>query len=805
MVWEACKAGTYNPEEGSNSSSACLACPMGTYSPRPGAVSNATCEPCRAGTFAGDVGLDASEPCEAGSSSSQGASACDPCKPGTYSANRGQGECIPCPHPLSSASGSTTCAVCTSGFYLKDSTAVPTAIFLAPSEHCELCPPNANCGSPSTTLASLGVAPRYWRASTTTARLYTCDDSDTCVGSTPVSDTPAGRALASRDEESGPYCAEGHTGPLCQVCSEGGQYFSPTDRHCVDCPGHWRLAVLAVAVALAAGIVATSVASLRSNWEPKRECLKGLLRKSRFAARLAERAGLMTKLKIAISFYQCVAAIPSVYVLTEPDSHLGGMLDDLLGGLTAAFRFVDLAVPSGCYGSKLQQLIGAAFTPYALFLLLAVEQAIQIAVTAHPRGPNGPIDSATAGLRSALPAGLFLSFLLLPSISSLIFSSFLCDAFVYDDATGATRSYLQADYSVECETPSHRRLERWAYGLIPLWPAGVPALYLAFLLACRRTIRAGRVTHASASVRFLWADYRSKVFLWEVLEVLRKLTVTSFVILIDEQHAQARVLVALLVSILFLSLETWVQPFRRRTDGMLARMSNVALVVAYLATLVFKVCDRDSEACDEFGFSPEGIFTFFVLFGLTLLVLHFALAFTHLMCHAAASSPALRLVSTGDPPLLSMPEEVHFHLFVSHVWKTGQDQTHTLVRQLQLMLPGIRIWLDAVNLEDIGKLEEAVADAAVVLFFLSSGYFASRNCRREVYAALARNRPIEAAIEADKDKGGEPWAVPCPSTHESDSSYLATASRQVLRSRRCRLRPAAAPQPKPLGSLARMQ
>ena len=171
------------------------------------------------------------------------------------------------------------------------------------------------------------------------------------------------------------------------------------------------------------------------------------------------------------------------------------------------------------------------------------------------------------------------------------------------------------------------------------------------------------------------------------------------------------------------------------------------------------MCDSYSDACDVFGFSAEGIFSFFALFGICLLILHVLLSLTHLVFHAAATTPALRVVSTNSPPLLSMPKEVHFHLFVSHVWKTGQDQTHTLVRQLQLMLPGIRIWLDVVNLDDIGKLEEAVADAAVVLIFLSSGYFASRNCRREVYAALANNKPIEAVIEADKEKGGELWSV----------------------------------------------
>ena len=58
-----------------------------------------------------------------------------------------------------------------------------------------------------------------------------------------------------------------------------------------------------------------------------------------------------------------------------------------------------------------------------------------------------------------------------------------------------------------------------------------------------------------------------------------------------------------------------------------------------------------------------------------------------------------------------------------------RPQTHALVRHLQLMLPGIRIWLDVDDLEDIGQVEEAVQAVAVVVIFLSAGYFASRNCR----------------------------------------------------------------------------
>jgi hypothetical protein len=40
------------------------------------------------------------------------------------------------------------------------------------------------------------------------------------------------------------------------------------------------------------------------------------------------------------------------------------------------------------------------------------------------------------------------------------------------------------------------------------------------------------------------------------------------------------------------------------------------------------------------------------------------------------------------------------------VWGTGQDQVAVIKRQLQLMLPGVSIFLDVDDLEDIGALEE---------------------------------------------------------------------------------------------------
>jgi hypothetical protein len=61
----------------------------------------------------------------------------------------------------------------------------------------------------------------------------------------------------------------------------------------------------------------------------------------------------------------------------------------------------------------------------------------------------------------------------------------------------------------------------------------------------------------------------------------------------------------------------------------------------------------------------------------------------------------------------------------SRAGATGQDQAHTICRQLQLLLPAAHCWLDVDHLDDIGALEENVMQALTILVFLSRGYFKS--------------------------------------------------------------------------------
>jgi hypothetical protein len=68
------------------------------------------------------------------------------------------------------------------------------------------------------------------------------------------------------------------------------------------------------------------------------------------------------------------------------------------------------------------------------------------------------------------------------------------------------------------------------------------------------------------------------------------------------------------------------------------------------------------------------------------------------------SIPILRDRQTMEPPVLLLGPGERYHLFLSHVWSTGQDQCAVIKRQLQLLLPGVVIFLDVDGIRPLPAL-----------------------------------------------------------------------------------------------------
>ena len=94
-----------------------------------------------------------------------------------------------------------------------------------------------------------------------------------------------------------------------------------------------------------------------------------------------------------------------------------------------------------------------------------------------------------------------------------------------------------------------------------------------------------------------------------------------------------------------------------------------------------------------------------------------------------------------------------YHLFLSHVWGTGQDQMRIVKQRLLEMMPDLSVFLDVDDLEDISDLEGYVDRSVHILIFCSKGYFTSKNCMREIRSCTQKGKPMIAVLDPDSATG----------------------------------------------------
>ena len=79
------------------------------------------------------------------------------------------------------------------------------------------------------------------------------------------------------------------------------------------------------------------------------------------------------------------------------------------------------------------------------------------------------------------------------------------------------------------------------------------------------------------------------------------------------------------------------------------------------------------------------------MLGWNFLTLLLTLSLTSYQAATTKSLPTIRRSDTHLVPDLKLGETFTYHLFLSHIWSSGQDQMATVKRQLQLLLPNIKV------------------------------------------------------------------------------------------------------------------
>ena len=149
-----------------------------------------------------------------------------------------------------------------------------------------------------------------------------------------------------------------------------------------------------------------------------------------------------------------------------------------------------IGLPLQCLGvgTYVQQLAVTMFLP----LVIAATTLFGFVLRSRYRS-----EGAGEGLMAALPWLLSLTFLVFPMVSSAAFRAFSCESF------DGGRSFLRADYSLECDTTEHTAAKKFAVSGILTYPVGISLLYILLMFCVRRALLDERPTKLSQALSFL--------------------------------------------------------------------------------------------------------------------------------------------------------------------------------------------------------------------------------------------------------------------------------------------------------------
>ena len=214
-------------------------------------------------------------------------------------------------------------------------------------------------------------------------------------------------------------------------------------------------------------------------------------------------------------------------------------------------------------------------------------------------------------------------------------------------------------------------------------------------------------------------------------------------------------LVGLVLSLVYTLTMLGVKPYRDDLEDKIALASAVVTNVVLFAALLMKLCDLSAETCASLGFASAYQVSL-AFAGSAIAILAFILVAVIHRAYFSDTYHTLLLHTTRREPELTLARKLRWHGFVSHYWSSAQDLAALIKRQLIMLCPLVKIFLDVDDLQSIDELEHYVDQSALIICVLSKGYFLSANCMREVRHGLKRRKCLALLHESDPTHGGLP-------------------------------------------------
>jgi len=386
-------------------------------------------------------------------------------------------------------------------------------------------------------------------------------------------------------------------------------------------------------------------------------------------------------------------------------------------------------------------IVAICFTPFiglVLALLFKQTTSRELWALGRRRGDRGVIDAVV--LRYAVPLTMLILFFAFPPVTSLAFRLFeTCTTF--SDELGESKAFLissRKHYVLTCPSDELSDAQSLAWVAILIYPVGT-ILFSAWLLYLGRArlLLEEESTPYIRSIAFLHAPFVPSYFYFDLLELCKKLLLIGFASLI-EPGSVVQLMIAVLVSLLFLVLHLQSLPYRRHLDNMLATMINLSLCVFFIWCLLLQtgtLANEDNSG--ELSDTGTAVSVMMLLSIVGVIVVAVLLFCMELVAQTATerAEKCQREKWAGctiEPPTTKWPGEKSYACFLSHYKMEAASDARLLHDMLAKMLR-YPVFLDSDKLTDLRQLiTNGVGDCDVMLILGTKGLFSRPWCLLEV-------------------------------------------------------------------------
>lgn len=174
---------------------------------------------------------------------------------------------------------------------------------------------------------------------------------------------------------------------------------------------------------------------------------------------------------------------------------------------------------------------------------------------------------------------LVVIFLLYPSLMTQIALMMKC---VHVESIN--RSFLAADYSIECNTPEYNRWKALAQIFFFVYGLGIPLAGTLLLFFKRNSLLEKKTL---STYGFLYSGYRLAMFFWEFVIMVRKMLIV-FIIVFYEGQADYSIMFGMWLILAFLLLNITVQPFQLKLYWKLENISLASVTITLNAAMLYQ-------------------------------------------------------------------------------------------------------------------------------------------------------------------------------------------------------------------------